>query len=597
MSKFNLKNIKEIMKNDFHAAFSNPIVIFVLFAIVILPSLYAVLNIEACWDPYENTEEVVFAIANLDNGTTMEGSPLNVGNEIVKKLENNTKFDWKFVSEEELRNGVHDGKYYAGIVIPKNLSENIASILTDNPKQAKLEYIVNIKSNPVASKLTDTAANTVYTTVNAKIVEVINLAAYGKLGELKDGLSAGAVQLSSGGSQISAGASQISAGASQVSAGAGEVQSGASQIKDKSSAITQGAGDVQKGSAAIKQGASEIEQGSKEIQSQIDPSKLPSPTKEYVEGNIKLANGSGELAKSSSQLADGSAQLADGSSQLANGASSLADGSAQLAEGSLSLAAGSQMLSTSAAQALYMAAASLSSSANSLSSVTGINESQLGDYFYSPIKLDRHEEFPVPDYGSEVAPFYIVLSMWVGAILTCVMIAPGTSAGTKYTPTEMYFGKLTLFIVLSILQAIVTIIGTLLLGIYVSNLPLFIFSLILVSATFMILVYSIISALGHVGKAIGVILLVLQISGTGGIYPIEIMQHFFQILYPYLPMTYAITLIREAQLGLVMPNYLFALVVLVGIGIATIIVATIIKQKADKVSHYFEERLEESGLF
>ena len=113
----------------------------------------------------------------------------------------------------------------------------------------------------------------------------------------------------------------------------------------------------------------------------------------------------------------------------------------------------------------------------------------------------------------------------------------------------------------------------------------------------MILVYSIISALGHVGKAIGVILLVLQISGTGGIYPIEIMQHFFQILYPYLPMTYAITLIREAQLGLVMPNYLFALVVLVGIGIATIIVATIIKQKADKVSHYFEERLEESGLF
>lgn len=62
-------------------------------------------------------------------------------------------------------------------------------------------------------------------------------------------------------------------------------------------------------------------------------------------------------------------------------------------------------------------------------------------------------------------------------------------------------------------------------------------------------------------------------------------------------MTYAITLIREAQLGLVMPNYLFALVVLVGIGIATIIVATIIKRKADKVSHYFEERLEESGLF
>ena len=113
----------------------------------------------------------------------------------------------------------------------------------------------------------------------------------------------------------------------------------------------------------------------------------------------------------------------------------------------------------------------------------------------------------------------------------------------------------------------------------------------------MILVYSIISALGQVGKGIGVVLLVLQISGTGGIYPIEIMHHFFQTLYPYLPMTYAITLIREAQLGVVWSNYMPALTILVGIGIFTIIAAALIKQKADKSSKYFEERLKESGLF
>ena len=91
--------------------------------------------------------------------------------------------------------------------------------------------------------------------------------------------------------------------------------------------------------------------------------------------------------------------------------------------------------------------------------------------------------------------------------------------------------------------------------------------------------------------------MVFQVSGTGGIYPIQIMHPFFQTLYPYLPMTYAIKLIREAQLGVVWSNYWPALAILLAIGIVTILVAIIIKEKADKPSKYFEDRLEDSGLF
>ena len=109
--------------------------------------------------------------------------------------------------------------------------------------------------------------------------------------------------------------------------------------------------------------------------------------------------------------------------------------------------------------------------------------------------------------------------------------------------------------------------------------------------------YLLISALGQVGKGIGVVLLVLQISGTGGIYPIEIMDNVFQTLYPYLPMTYAIDLIREAQLGVVWSNYLPALAISIGIAVVTVIVAVIIKEKADDAAHYFEERLNDTGLF
>ena len=612
MGSKNLGNIAEIMKNDFKSAFSNPIVTIVLIAIIILPSLYALLNIQACWDPYGNTDNIEFAIANLDKGASFEGEKINVGNELVKDLKNNDKFKWTFVTEKELRDGVHNGDYYAGIVIPKNLSKNVISITGDNPKQAELEYIVNVKSNPVATKLTDTGANTVYTTLNAKIIQIINLAAYGKLGELQEGLAAGASQLSGGGTQLQSGAAQVSSGASQVSSGVGQVEDGAGQVKDGASQVQQGVDDVKsgasqvkEGSSAVQQGASQVQQGSEELDSAVDPSLIPEgPVKEYVESSSELAKGSGKVAEGSSQvakgagdLADGSVQLAEGSGQVAGGASDLADGSVQLAEGSLSLAAGAELLGNSAAQALFTAAGSLGATADQLSAITGINETLLGDYFFSPVKLDRHEEFPVPDYGSNVAPFYLVLSMWVGALITCVMMEPKSSIGTKYSPFEMYSGKLLIYVVMSILQACVTLIGAYLLGVHVDNYPLFIFSSILVSAVFMILIYSLISAIGTVGKGLAVILLVFQISGTGGIYPIQIMHEFFQTLYPFLPMTYAIKLIRESQLGVVWSNYWPALAILLAIGIITVIVAIAIKEKADKPAKYFEEKLEESGLF
>ena len=612
MGRKDFRKIAEIARNDFKSAFSNPIVTVVLIAIIILPSLYALINIEACWDPYGNTGNVDFAIANLDNGSSYNGQNLNVGNELVKDLKKNDKFNWTFVTEDELRDGVNTGKYYAGIIIPKNLSENVLSITTDNPKQAKLEYIVNVKSNPVATKLTDNGANTVYTTLNAKIIQIINLAAYGKLGELQAGLAAGASQLASGGGQLQAGAAQVSAGAGEVASGVGQVQGGASQVKDgasqvqqASSAVEQGASQVQQGSSDVQQGASQVQQGSEELDSAVDPSLIPDgPVKQYVESSSELAKGSGKVAEGSSQvaqgasdLAGGSVELAKGSSDVAGGASQLADGSVQLAEGSLSLAAGAQLLGNSAAQALFTAAGSLGATANQLSAITGINETLLGDYFYSPIKLDRNEVFPVKDYGSNVSPFYIVLSMWVGALITCVMIEPKSSAGTKYSAFEMYAGKLLLYVALSILQACVTIIGAHFLGVQIDNYPLFIFSAMLVSAVFMIFVYSIISAVGTVGKGIAVLLLVLQISTTGGIYPIEIMHSSFKGLYYYFPMTYAIKLMREAQLSVVWSNYWPPLITLLAIGLVTVIVSVAIKEKADKSSKYFEEKLKDSGLF
>ena len=598
MSRKDPKMIAEIMKKNFKGAFSNPIVVIVLIGVIILPSLYALLNIQACWDPYGNTGDVPFAIANLDDGASFNDKDINVGKELVKDLKKNDKFKWTFVSEDDLRKGVYNGTYYAGIVIPKNLSENIVSITGDNPQQAKLEYIVNMKTNPVATKLTDSGANAVYTSLNAKIVEIIDIAAYQKLGELQEGLAEGAKKLANGGKQLQAGNAKVQAGASQVKNGESQVKDGANQVKSGASALNDGASQLKQGSDQLSDGASQVEKGSEELSAAVDPSLIPDgPIKDYAEGNSKLADGSSQVAEGGKQLANGANQLADGGSQLANGTVQVAEGSSKLAEGSVSLASGASLLSNGATNALFAASSSLGSTADTLGGITGIDEDTLGDYFLSPVELERNELFPVNSYGSDVSPFYLVLSMWVGAVITCVMMKPGTSQGTKYSPFEMYFGKLLTYIIMSILQACVTIMGCYLLGIQIVNPILFIASCILVSMIFMILIYSIISAIGTVGKAIGVILLVLQISATGGIYPIQIMHPFFKALYPYMPMTYGITLIREAQLGVVWSNYIPPLIILLAIGCVTITVAVIIKEKLDKPSHYFEEKLEESGLF
>ena len=590
--------IAEIMKNNFKGAFSNPIVVIVLIGVIILPSLYALLNIQACWDPYGNTGDVPFAIANLDEGASFNDKDINVGKELVKDLKNNDKFEWTFVSEDDLRKGVYNGTYYAGIVIPKNLSENIVSITGDNPQQAKLEYIVNMKTNPVATKLTDSGANAVYTSLNAKIVEIIDIAAYQKLGELQAGLAEGAQKLANGGKQLQAANAKVQAGANQVKSGESQVKDGASQVKSGASSLNDGASQLKQGSDQLSDGASQVEKGSEELSAAVDPSLIPDgPIKDYAEGNVKLADGSSQVAAGGKQLANGANQLANGGSQLADGANQVADGSSKLAEGSVSLASGASLLSNGATNALFAASSSLGSTADTLGGITGIDEDTLGDYFLSPVELERNELFPVNSYGSDVSPFYLVLSMWVGAVITCVMMKPGTSQGTKYSPFEMYFGKLLTYIIMSILQACVTIGGCYLLGIQIVNPILFIASCILVSIIFMILIYSIISAIGTVGKAIGVILLVLQISATGGVYPIQIMHPFFRALYPYMPMTYGITLVREAQLGVVWSNYIPALIILLAIGCLTITAAVIIKEKLDKPSHYFEEKLEESGLF
>lgn len=601
-------NIFSIIRRDAKSTVSNPIVVLVLIAVIILPSLYGLINIYACWDPYENTNHVQFAIANDDLGATYEGVQIQAGYDLVEMLKNNTDFEWVFVTSDELREGVHNGTYYAGIIVPANFSESIVSITTDDPHSAILEYRVNEKTNPVAAKLTDAAAKAVYNNINAEIVTFINLAAYDKLGELQNGLASGASQLASGGvllsngaGQVGSGASQLVDGANQLSSGANDLASGANSLYGGASQVADGAGQVaggtQQAASTVNQVTGEISRVTEYIKDESSSQVVKDEMDKINEKSQNISHKVNELNDGAHQVADGASAVSDGALSLSNGANQLNGGVNELSQGSVSLAAGAQLLANSAATALFTASSSLSSAANGLDSVTGLNESQVGDYFYAPVKLDKHEEFPTSNYGSQVSPFYLALCMWVGALITCVMLKTGSSVGTRYRPHEVYLGRLVLFNSLAILQTTVTLIGCFILGIDIANPLVFIFSCYFVALVFMMLIYSLISVFGDVGKGVAIILLVFQISGTGGIYPVEIMNKIFGMMYPYLPMTHAIKIIRESQLGLIWANYIPSFLILLGIGLVIPVIAFILKRSFDKRTKYFEEKLEEADLF
>lgn len=171
-----MRKILYIAKTDIKNIITNPAAIIVLTALAFLPSLYAWLNIASSWDPYANTQGVAVAVSNLDAGTEIQDTEINIGNEIIVSLSKNDKLGWKFVTEDEAIQGVKHGDYYAAIVIPKDFSEKLTSIITDDIEKPKLEYYINEKVNAISPKVTSSGASGVVESIRTNFVEEANKA-------------------------------------------------------------------------------------------------------------------------------------------------------------------------------------------------------------------------------------------------------------------------------------------------------------------------------------------------------------------------------------------------------------------------------------
>ncbi|MGL9746372.1 YhgE/Pip family protein [Enterococcus sp. DIV0170] len=167
-----LKHTWSLFKLDWRRIFKNPIAIFLMAALVIIPSLYAWFNIKALWDPYSNTGELPIAVYSADTGAKFQDKDVEIGNEVVKNLHKNKQLGWRFVdSKEQVVEGVKSGKYYAGIYLPKEFSKDLLSFTSGDIKKPKIEYYLNQKINAIAPKITDKGAGSIQQEISQEFIK------------------------------------------------------------------------------------------------------------------------------------------------------------------------------------------------------------------------------------------------------------------------------------------------------------------------------------------------------------------------------------------------------------------------------------------
>lgn len=217
------------------------------------------------------------------------------------------------------------------------------------------------------------------------------------------------------------------------------------------------------------------------------------------------------------------------------------------------------------------------------------------NFLKEPVELVTNSLYPMANYGAAMTPFYTVLCLWVGVLLLTSLLT--TEVKGEYKPYQVYFGRGLTFLSIGLLQALIVSVGDIyLLGVTVKNPAIFILLSLFISLVFNFIVYSLVSVFGNIGKAMAVILLVIQVAGSGGTFPIQVTPKFFQNVNPFLPFTYGISALREAVAGIYEPNLTGDIVVLLTFLALAIVLNVLLKGPINKMLYRFTKRMEESRL-
>ena len=222
-----------------------------------------------------------------------------------------------------------------------------------------------------------------------------------------------------------------------------------------------------------------------------------------------------------------------------------------------------------------------------------------GEFFAEPVNMVTEEIYPVENYGSGMTPFYTILALWVGGTLLVSLVKVHADADglENVKPRHLFFGRYLTFFLLGQIQAAIVVIGDIhLLHSQVLEPGLFYLVAVLASFTFTLLIYSLAISFGDLGKALAVVVMVLQIAGSSGTFPIEMLPQVYQNIYIFFPFPYAINAMRETVAGMYGTAYLTNLAQLMLFVVAALVIGLVIRIPFMKINRFVEERMEDTGM-
>ncbi|WP_239256155.1 YhgE/Pip domain-containing protein [Listeria ilorinensis] len=360
---------------------------------------------------------------------------------------------------------------------------------------------------------------------------------------------------SNGSSGLIQGSEQLASGSAAVENNLTKLNTeGVSKLQDGSQEISTNLAKVAGGVQALNQNSGQLVSGSQQLAGGLNQMTAQLPAMQ--DGTSQLAAGLGTLQSGMPLLQNGAGQLADGAGQISDGSGKLADGSKTLGDGLSAVKDGTSELS-----------GKLSDGAKQ------INDTQATDKTYNmfaaPTKLSEEKLSDVPNYGHGLAPYVLSLGLYVGALVFNFIFPIRRPSMTPTSGLSWWFSKFSIGFIAAVLQAVILDLIMLALGLHVDHLGEFFMISILTSLTYMFIVMFLAMSFGNPGRFIAMVLLVLQLGGAGGTFPMPLTNSFFNAIHPYLPMSYSVYGFRQAiSSGLGNTVYVHSALILAGLVIA-----------------------------
>lgn len=355
-------------------------------------------------------------------------------------------------------------------------------------------------------------------------------------------------------------ATQISGGLDKLYAAMnGEFGNGLSQLNDKVPALTEGVAKLSGGSVALSAGLVEFN------------GKMPA-----------LADGTSKLSAGSAQLTEGISTLNGKLPELKAGVNKLYDGADKLDNGMMELSDGSKELNEKLAEGY-----------NDLNNNLKNDSETMGDTFSKPVVVDQAAINPVKTYGEGFTPYFIPLSLWVGALMMFFVITDKVDADIEASTGAVVAGKFLSYGVIGFIQAVLASGVVMLLGLRPNNIFLYFLFNIFLSNVFIAIIQCLVFLLGQVGRLLAIVLLILQLTSCAGTFPLEVVPKFFKVLNPFMPFTYAVSGLREVISGVDYAVFTRDVTILTVTLFVFLFISILMKGHADKVQKLVQERKEQ----